>query len=176
MKKLLIAAAFALLVGGVSPVSAQFMIIGGSRNRQPALGVPLGGGYGSYGTGSTGGLFSGGGLFGGNLWGTGMGGGAQSTVSPNAPGYTPGSPGTTGRMTLTRPEDQNLGNITGHTTRYFYYSHYFMNQGGGSVGAPPTPGTLANPGASMMIGSNYARSQPGAAPERPPRPRSAGGR
>lgn len=167
MYRSIAAALLALVTLGLTDLHAQVILFGG---RRPPQGSPI------VGQPNTGGLF-GGGLFGNGLFGGGTYA-PPAGPAPNAPGYT--TPGYTGRSTLTQQGDQQTVNQTGHPTRFLYYSHYFMNQGGSAGGAgaaSQSPYTARSPEVLIGLGGGeYARAQGGIAPPRPPRAPSGGGR
>ena len=107
-----------------------------------------------------------------NLFGPNYYPGGPTGPSPTSPGYT--VPGITGRQTMLQPVETGTAGVTGHPTRFFYYGHYFLNQGGGTT-AVATGGVRA-PEAIAIAGGEYARGVGGSAPQRPARTPSRGGR
>ncbi len=157
----------ALVALGASEVRAQVI----SRPPITPFSRP---GFGGY-SGPYGGLFgpafgSGFGL-GSNLFGQNYYPGPTGP-SPTAPGYA--TPGITGRQTMQQPVETGTAGVTGHPTRFFYYGHYFLNQGGGATNVVST-GVRA-PEAIAVVGGEYARGIGGSAPQRPTRTPSRGGR
>lgn len=169
MNKLFLGALTALL--GLCADQAHAQVF--SRPPTTTYGRP---GYGGYGYG---GLFGPGGVgpYGGSypgLFGSPFSSGIYgppSTVSPTAPGV--GTASNTGRDSTN--SDLASGNITGHPTRFLNYSHYFLNQGGGTTTQTGTSGGYRpSQGLGVLFGAEYARAPAGSAPNRPAR--SGGGR
>ena len=79
------------------------------------------------------------------------------------PGYAGASGWVTGRMTGAGTTQD--GSITGHPTRFLSYSHYFLNQGGGTTAVTPLAGA-----AQPVLGPTYAGAVAGVPPTRPASP------